>query len=644
MKKRLFIALFTIVVACLLAFSISAANEVTLTTGETVDFATVFKISSINWKGLDGVTTKVDNVVTGYNTGYTKNDIVHVTFPDEINGIECNGLFGPYGDSASSSIRTITFAATDTFFVNGDNMFSSYSVTKVTFNPNCVVDFRKGSFASCTSLTQITFPKFISLAGSAFKSCSNMVNTNDLVFAEGMTSIGGHAFNGCTSLTGTIYLPSSIETIGEYVFNNTGFTGVDFSKCSSLTVAGGKYEAPFGNMDNLTTLDMSGCTRLTVIRPNFAQGSDNLTEVILPPNLTAIPGKAFAQCPKLQSLVIPASCTSIGDEAFMQAGNSLTTKTFTLYIQSNVVFPSSGYGVFNQSNAKIEFVLFGNGVTVESFKAANASAKNLPGSVSISSLSSVDYMDPDNKWGYTVGGSISAHTIVYNYCPTLALTKSHSATDTVCGNYDYCTDCEYQTCVPHEGSISITYPNGYAANGRKDTCAVPNCNGNLKIVLKPIFKAEGYSIREKSFGIVSVYTVNADALAEFEALNGKLTVGIILANSTYIGQDSFMTKGEDGKYSLNTTKGIQVEIPVNEYSRIEVGVHNFTQDAADLNLVMSLYVVDDKGISYVQRDGNYASEIKRGDVTLDTVTILKIAELCEVDLPFTVPTPSGKED
>ena len=109
MKKRLFIALLVAIVACLFALSVSAANEVTLTTGETVDFATVFKISSINWKGLDGVTTKVDNVVTGYNTGYTKNDIVHVTFPDEINGIESNFLF-----SSSTSIRTITFAATDT--------------------------------------------------------------------------------------------------------------------------------------------------------------------------------------------------------------------------------------------------------------------------------------------------------------------------------------------------------------------------------------------------------------------------------------------------------------------------------------------------------------------------------------------------
>lgn len=644
MKKRLFIALLVAIVACLFALSVSAANEVTLTSGETVDFETVFKISSINWKGLDGVTTKVDNVVTGYNTGYSENSIVHVTFPDEINGIDCNGLFGPYGDSGSSSIRTITFAATDTFFINGDNTFSSCSVTKVTFNPNCVVDFRKGSFAECKSLTQITFPKFISLAGGAFKSCSNMVNTNDLIFAEGLTSIGGHAFNGCTSLTGTIYFPNSIETIGEYVFNNTGFTGVDFSKCSNLTVAGGKYEAPFGNMDNLTTLDMSACTSLTAIRPNFSQGSDNLTEVILPPNLTAIPGKAFAQCPKLQSIVIPASCTSIGDEAFMQAGNSLTTKTFTLYIQSNVVFPSSGYGVFNQSSAKIEFVLFGNGVTVESFKTANASAKNLPGSVSISSLSADNYMDPDDKWGYTVGGAISAHTIVYNYCPTLATTKSHSATDTICGNDDYCTDCGYHTLTPHVGEPSVTYPNGYTKSGLAQTCHFAACNGNIKTTLKPIFETVGYSVKEKGgYGIVSTFYVNPSALKAYEDLNGKLTIGIIVANAKTIGQDAFMTKGDNGKYKLNATKGIQVEMS-DVYSRIDATLDQFTQDAVDLNLVIALYVIDENGVSFVQHEGTYAGEVTKGESTLDIVTISKIAELTNVTLPFVVPTPSGTEE
>ena len=634
MKKKLLLTLLIIITACLFTLSISAKDEVTLVSGAKADFTTVFKVGTKNG---------VENVVLSFNEGYDKNSVTDVIFPDEINGIECNGLFGE-----STSIQTLIFAATDEFFISGDNIFSKCSVQTVTFNPNCVVDFKKGNFSDCTSLTQITFPKFIGLAGSAFKNCSNMVNTNELVFAEGMTSIGGHAFNGCSKLRGTVYFPASLETINEYTFQKTGFDYFDLSKCSSLTKVGGNYGGPFNDCDNITKLDLSGCTSLTAIeKTSFAYGCDNLVEVILPPNLITLGGKAFGQCTKLPSIVLPKSCTSIGDEAFMYVGNSLTTKTFTMYIQSNVVFPSSsGYGVFQSSSAKVEFVLFGDSVTLESFTSANASGR-ISGSkgTDFATLANVNYMDPANKWGYTVGGAISNHTIIYNYCDSLALTKSHTATDAICANTDYCADCEYLTCLPHEGSISITYPNGYDAKGRKDTCAVANCNGNLKIELKPLFEALGYSVRENmGYGIVSTYQVNIAELEEFEALNGKLSIGVILANASFDGQSEFMTKNSEGKYVLNSSKGIQVEIPSTDYSRIEAGVHNFTQDAVDLNLVIALYVADENGVSFVQHEGTYAGEVTKGEVTLDTVTITKIAELTDVTLPFVVPTPSGNEE
>ncbi len=632
MKKKILLTLLIIITACLFTLSISAKDEVTLASGAKADFTTVFKV---------GTSNKVENVVLGFNEGYDKNSVTDVIFPDEINGIECNALF-----SESTSLQTLIFAATDEFFISGDNIFSKCSVKTIRFNPNCVVELRKGNFSSCSSLTSITFPKFRKLAGSAFASCSNMVATNELVFVEGMTEIGGHAFNGCSKLRGTVYFPASLETIQEYSFQNSGFDYFDLSKCSSLTVVGGKYGGPFNNCTNVTKLDMSGCTSLTTInKGSLAQGSTNLTEVILPPNLTNIPGKAFAGCTKLQSIVIPASCTSIGDEAFMKAGNDLTTKTFTMYIQSNVVFTSSGYGTFNQSNSKIEFVLFGDSVTLESFTSANASGR-ISGSkgTDFATLANVNYMDPTNKWGYTVGGAISNHTIIYNYCDSLALTKSHSATDTICGNDDYCTDCGYHTLTPHVGEPSVTYPNGYTKSGLAQTCHLAACNGNIKTTLKPIFETVGYSVKEKGgYGIVSTFYVNPTALKAYEDMNGKLTIGIIVANAKTIGQDAFMTKGDDGKYKLNATKGIQVEMS-DVYSRIDATLDQFTQDAVDLNLVIALYVTDENGVSFVQHEGTYAGEVTKGESTLDIVTISKIAELTNVTLPFVVPTPSENEE
>ena len=110
MKKKLLTALFVALLACLFAFTVSAANEVTLTDGTQANLETVFKINS-------------SNQVTGFNSGYDKNMVKSVIFPDEIEGIESNFLF-----SSSTSIETLTFAATDTFFISGDNIFSSCSV------------------------------------------------------------------------------------------------------------------------------------------------------------------------------------------------------------------------------------------------------------------------------------------------------------------------------------------------------------------------------------------------------------------------------------------------------------------------------------------------------------------------------------
>ena len=615
MKKRILIPLFVAIMTCFLAFSASAANEVTLTGGAKADFTTVFKVETNNG---------VSNVVTNFNSGYSMNDIVDVVFPDEINGIECNFLF-----NKAENLNTLTFAATDTFFISGDAIFSSCSVKTITFNPDCVVELRKGNFSSCTSLTQITFPKFKALAGSAFKGCSSMVNTNELVFADGMTEIGGHVFNGCTSVTGTVYFPASLETIQEYSFQKTGFSNFDLSKCTNLSAVGGGYGGPFTDNDNITKLDLSACVKLKSLKNSFAGDCDELVDVILPPNLESIPHKAFAHCYKLQSIVLPSSVTYIADEAFHSARRNQDIKTFTVYLQSAVEFHATY--PFRDSSAKIEFVLL-NGVTVEQFKAKNTYS-------AIVSADTVDYLAESSKWTYTVGGAISNHTIVINYCNSLALTRSHSATDEICANNDFCADCGYLTCEPHESVATITYPNGYTQAGVKRACALAVCNGSKPTEAEPIFTTFGYSVKEQNgYGILSTYKINKDALVEYERANGSLQIGIVMANADFDGQSTFMTKNSEGKYVLNSTRGVQVEMLGRSYSRIDIRIDNFTQNEANLNLVMAIYVADENGIVYIQHDGAYAGTVAKDDATLDIVTISKIAEITGVTLPFVVPT------
>ena len=91
----------------------------------------------------------------------------------------------------------------------------------------------------------------------------NGTEIKDLVIPDGITSIRGMAFIGCSSLT-SIMIPNSVTSIG----------GSAFAKCSGLT------------------------------------------SVTIPNSVTSIGYRAFAECNELSSLLIPSSVTSIGSYAF----------------------------------------------------------------------------------------------------------------------------------------------------------------------------------------------------------------------------------------------------------------------------------------------------------------------------------------
>ena len=562
MKKKILFALIACLFVCLLALTVSASNEVTLTSGEKADLEDVFNVQTKN-----GVVQ-----ITGFNSGYSKNDVTDVIFPDEIDGLEANFLFGE-----ATSLKTITFEATDTFFISGDNIFTKCSVEKITFNPNCIVEIRKGNFSNCTSLTEITFPKFRKLAGSSFASCSSMVATNELILVEGMTEIGGHAFNGCTSLSGTVVFPSTLEKIQEYSFQKTGFSEFDLSKCANLTLVGGGYGGPFTDNDNITKLDLSGCTSLTKLKANFASNSDNLTEVILPPNLTEIPSKAFAHCYKMQSIVLPASVTAIADEAFHSTRRNQDIKTFTVYVQSNVKF-GENYP-FRDSSAKIEYVLIGDGVTAESFIAANTFS-------GVTGASVVDYKDAYN---YTVGQAITAHTIVENYCASLALSGAHASDENPC--VILCSDCGLSAKKEnpqHNYDVAIVYENGFGNEGKKTSiCTSAGCGHEVAEAVPALIVSLGYSIAEEGAAGVDIgFKVNKAAVLDYEETMGKtVNFGVFAALESTLGEnDVFDSEGN----ALNGV--IAADMTDTDYSIFRIKMAGFDDNQKTIAFAMGAFI------------------------------------------------------
>ena len=193
-----------------------------------------------------------------------------------------------------------------------------------------------------------------------------------------VTSIGGYAFWGCTSLT-TITIPNSVTSIGEVAFcyctrltaitvsaANSAYSSVDgvlFDKSQTALIqypadkAGSQYTIPntvtrildeaFLYCYSLTSVTIGN--RVTSIGDEAFFGCSSLTNITIPNSVTNIGHSAFAYCYGLTSVTIPDSVTSIGGGAFFTC-YSLTAITVDT---NNPVYSSTGGVLFDKSQTTL---------------------------------------------------------------------------------------------------------------------------------------------------------------------------------------------------------------------------------------------------------------------------------------------------
>ena len=192
-----------------------------------------------------------------------------------------------------------------------------------------VTSIGDSAFCNCTSLTSVTIPNSVTSIGEfAFRGCSSLTS---VTIPNSVTSIGDGAFASCTSLTGIRVTEGNSHYSSDasgVLFNKDKTTLVQcpgafaaYTIPDSVTSIGG---SAFRGCSSLTSVTIPDS--VTSFGSDAFQGCTSLTSVTIPDSVTSIGGWAFYYCTSLTSVTIPDGVTSIGGWAFYNC-TSLTSVT-----------------------------------------------------------------------------------------------------------------------------------------------------------------------------------------------------------------------------------------------------------------------------------------------------------------------------
>ena len=211
---------------------------------------------------------------------------------------------------------------------------------------NISAEIYSGKCGVHVSYTLDTETGLLSITGTG--EMSNYISSSSIVFppwysersyiktvkiVDSVTSIGNHAFRGCSSLT-SVNIPNSVTSIGSFAFSDCrGLTSIEIP--TSVTSIG--ISAFFG-CTSLTSVHITDIAAWCKIR--FSNVSSNplndahhlfmngneIKDLVIPNSVTSIGDRAFSYCNGLTSVTIGNNVTSIGNGAFIGC-SSLTSIT-----------------------------------------------------------------------------------------------------------------------------------------------------------------------------------------------------------------------------------------------------------------------------------------------------------------------------
>ena len=249
--------------------------------------------------------------------------------------------------------------------------------------PDDITSIGDYAFYGCSALTSVTIGNNVeSIGASAFLNCSSLtkveLNSNavisknynsqsgmksffgsqvtEYILGEDITSIGSYAFYSCSKLS-SITIPASVTSIGNNAFKN----------CTQLA------QVIVPNIGNWCKIEFSSSSSnpLSYAHHLYQDEDTEVTEIVIPDDITSIGDYTFYGCSALTSVTIGNSVESIGTSAFQNC-SSLTS----IEIPSCVT--SIGNGAFSGCNNMTEVNLNSNAIVSKDYD-SNSGLKGIFG-------------------------------------------------------------------------------------------------------------------------------------------------------------------------------------------------------------------------------------------------------------------------
>lgn len=379
------------------------------------------------------------------------------------------------------------------------------SLSSVTIG-NTVTGIGEYAFYEDKSLTKINIPGSVSyIKYSAFRNCSALAS---VTFASGLASIGDYGFYS-TALT-SVKLPNSVTSLGYRVFAEcyslqtanvgSGLTAIPtdcFNNCSNLSsVTLGNNINSIGNyaFNNTVLTSINWPTNLNSIGEYAFNNVDTLTSVTLPESLNTIGYSAFRNCDSLASVILESNVTSVGNYAFAYCPSLSVFKTFST---------NSTYGSYTFTGS--------SSVTIYAW--ADSSAETYANNKNISFVPITSLDTPVNK---KITNTVSGVHVYWSYVPGASyytVYRSTSANGTYSVIKSVCAAIHYTDTSVESGQTyyyKVVAKNGAASSsksaaqsityiGTPDITSRINKAAGIQLGWDKITGATGYAIYRKPY-------------------------------------------------------------------------------------------------------------------------------------------------